>query len=84
MAPGSRTLTYTPARLAWSNISTRSRNAAVSQHGDVFLSSRSPKFLAVACLQSLERLLICVPIDVIADPPPPEGALADRVLHAFA
>jgi hypothetical protein len=31
----------------------------------------------------LERALICVPIDVIAVPPPPKGALADGVLHAF-
>jgi hypothetical protein len=31
----------------------------------------------------LERILICVPIDVLAVPPPPEGALADGVLHAF-
>ena len=51
MAPGSRTLTYTPARLVWSDISTRSRNAAVSRHGDVFLSSRR-QVLAMACLQS--------------------------------
>jgi hypothetical protein len=31
----------------------------------------------------LERVLICVPIDVVADPPTPEGALADGVLRAF-
>jgi len=31
----------------------------------------------------LERVLICVPIDVVADPPPPEGAFADSVLRAF-
>ncbi len=31
----------------------------------------------------LERLLICVPIDVVADPPPPKDALAGRVLRAF-
>src|ERR1700720_3398391 len=31
----------------------------------------------------LERVLICVPIDVIADPPPPEGAFADCVLRGF-
>jgi hypothetical protein len=31
----------------------------------------------------LERALICVPIDVVAVPPPPESALADGVLHAF-
>jgi len=30
----------------------------------------------------LERILICVPVDVIADPPP-RGALADSVLRAF-
>jgi hypothetical protein len=31
----------------------------------------------------LERVLICVPIDALAVPPPPQGALADEVLHAF-
>ncbi len=31
----------------------------------------------------LERLLICVPIDAVADPPALEDARADRILHAF-
>ena len=31
----------------------------------------------------LERVLICVPIDALAVPPPPHGALADDVLGAF-
>jgi hypothetical protein len=31
----------------------------------------------------LERVLICVPIDVVAVPPAPEGALAENVLRAF-
>jgi hypothetical protein len=31
----------------------------------------------------LERVLICVPIDALAAPPPPQGALADDVLQAF-
>jgi hypothetical protein len=31
----------------------------------------------------LERVLICVPIDALAVPPPPQGALADDVLQAF-
>ena len=31
----------------------------------------------------LERVLICVPIDVIAVPPLPEGAFADCVLRGF-
>jgi hypothetical protein len=31
----------------------------------------------------LERVLICVPIDAIAVPPLPAGAVADDVLHAF-
>jgi hypothetical protein len=31
----------------------------------------------------LERVLICVPIDAVANPPAPEGALADSVLRAF-
>jgi Domain of unknown function (DUF4157) len=31
----------------------------------------------------LERVLICVPIDALAVPPPPQGALADEILHAF-
>jgi gluconate 2-dehydrogenase gamma chain len=28
-------------------------------------------------------VLICVPIDVVADPPAPEGALANRILRGF-
>jgi hypothetical protein len=31
----------------------------------------------------LERVLICVPIDALAVPPSPQGALADDVLQAF-
>jgi hypothetical protein len=31
----------------------------------------------------LERVLICVPIDTLAVPPPPQGALADEILHRF-
>jgi Domain of unknown function (DUF4157) len=31
----------------------------------------------------LERVLICVPIDALAVPSPPQGALADDVLQAF-
>jgi hypothetical protein len=31
----------------------------------------------------LERVLICVPIDVLADLPAPEGPLAEAVLRAF-
>jgi hypothetical protein len=31
----------------------------------------------------LERILICVPIDALAVPPPPQGALADDILQAF-
>jgi hypothetical protein len=31
----------------------------------------------------LERVLICVPIDALAVPPPPDGALAEDVLGAF-
>jgi hypothetical protein len=31
----------------------------------------------------LERVLICVPIDALAVPPPPQGALADDLLGAF-
>ncbi len=31
----------------------------------------------------LERVLICVPIDALAVPPPPQGALADDILEAF-
>jgi hypothetical protein len=55
----------------------------------LFLSMVMYSFRPVAGLSPwhaynpLERVLICVPIDVIADPPPPEGGLADRVLHAF-
>lgn len=42
-----------------------------------------PKFSPWHAYNPLERALICVPIDVIADPPAPKGALADRVLAAF-
>jgi hypothetical protein len=31
----------------------------------------------------LERVLICVPIDVVADQPAPDDAFAERVLRAF-
>jgi hypothetical protein len=41
------------------------------------------KFSPWHAYNPLERVLICVPIDVIADPPAPEGALADTVLGAF-
>jgi hypothetical protein len=41
------------------------------------------KFSPWHAYNPLERILICVPIDVIADPPAPEGALADGVLCAF-
>jgi hypothetical protein len=34
------------------------------------------KFSPWHAYNPLERVLICVPIDVIADPPPPEGAFA--------
>ena len=41
------------------------------------------KFSPWHAYNPLQRALICVPIDVIADPPPPEGPLADSVSHAF-
>jgi hypothetical protein len=41
------------------------------------------KFSPWHAYNPLERVLICVPIDVIADPPAPEGALAEGVLDAF-
>ena len=41
------------------------------------------KFSPWHAYNPLERVLICVPIDVIADPPAPEGAVADGVLRAF-
>ena len=41
------------------------------------------KFSRWHAYNPLERVLICVPVDVIADPPPPDGALADRVLLGF-
>jgi hypothetical protein len=41
------------------------------------------KFSPWHAYNPLERILICVPIDVIADPPAPEGADADSVLRAF-
>jgi hypothetical protein len=41
------------------------------------------KFSPWHAYNPLERILICVPIDVLTVPPAPEGALADAVLHAF-
>jgi hypothetical protein len=41
------------------------------------------KFSPWHAYNPLERVLICVPIDAIADPPVPEGAVADGVLRAF-
>ena len=41
------------------------------------------KFSPWHAYNPMERVLICVPVDVIADPPPPEGALAESVLRAF-
>lgn len=41
------------------------------------------KFSPWHAYNPLERVLICVPIDVIADPPAAESALANDVLHAF-
>jgi hypothetical protein len=49
----------------------------------MFLFRPISKFSPWHAYNPLERVLICVPIDVIADPPPPEGALADGVLRAF-
>ncbi len=49
----------------------------------IFLFRPVPKFSPWHAYNPLERVLICVPIDVIADPPAPEGALADSVLCAF-
>src|SRR5262245_15850227 len=55
----------------------------------LFLSMVIFSFRAVAkfsrwhAYNPLERVLICVPIDVVADPPAPEGARANRVLRAF-
>jgi hypothetical protein len=41
------------------------------------------KFSRWHAYNPLERVLICVPIDVVADPPAPEDAPADDVLRAF-
>jgi hypothetical protein len=49
----------------------------------IFLFRPVVKFSPWHAYNPLERLLICVPVDVIADPPPPEGAVADSVLRAF-
>ena len=49
----------------------------------IFLFRPVAKFSPWHAYNPLERVLICVPIDVIADPPAPEDALADSVLCAF-
>jgi hypothetical protein len=49
----------------------------------MFLFRPVAKFSPWHAYNPLERVLICVPIDVIAVPPAPEGALAESVLHAF-
>ena len=49
----------------------------------IFLFRPVAKFSPWHAYNPLERVLICVPIDVIADPPAPEGALAESVLRAF-
>jgi hypothetical protein len=41
------------------------------------------KFSPWHAYNPLERLLLCVPVDVIVDRRPPEGELASKVLHAF-
>ena len=49
----------------------------------IFLCRPVAKFSPWHAYNPLERILICVPIDVITDPPAPEGALADGVLRVF-
>jgi hypothetical protein len=49
----------------------------------IFFFRPIAKFSPWHAYNPLERVLICVPIDVIADPPAPEGALAEGVLRAF-
>ena len=49
----------------------------------IFFFRPVAKFSPWHAYNPLERVLICVPIDVIAVPPAPEGALADSVLCAF-
>ena len=49
----------------------------------IFFFRPVAKFSPWHAYDPLERVLICVPIDVIADPPAPEDALADSVLCAF-
>jgi len=41
------------------------------------------KFSPWHAYNPMERVAICVPVDVIVDPPPPQGALAESVLRAF-
>jgi len=49
----------------------------------IFFFRPIAKFSRWHAYNPLERVLISVPIDVVADPPAPEGALGNRVLGAF-
>jgi hypothetical protein len=49
----------------------------------IYLFRPVAKFSPWHAYNPLERVLICVPIDVVVVPPAPEGPLADGVLRAF-
>jgi hypothetical protein len=49
----------------------------------IFLFRPVAKFSRWHAYNPLERILICVPIDALAAPAPPQGAAADGVLEAF-
>jgi len=49
----------------------------------IFLFLPVARFSRWHAYNPLERALICVPIDVVVDPPAPEDAIANYVLRAF-
>lgn len=49
----------------------------------IFFFRPVAKFSRWHAYNPLERVLICVPIDVVADPPAPDDVFAERVLRAF-
>jgi hypothetical protein len=49
----------------------------------MFLFRPVAKFLPWHAYNPLECALICVPIDLVVDPPLSDDALSERVLHAF-
>ena len=49
----------------------------------IYLARPVARYSPVHAYNPLERTFICVPFDAIAEPQPPSGELAERVLDAF-